>query len=104
MSTFRGESSGHMVTRNRHITLSNQNHVKIDISKLNEVVTIRDKSILIESGCNMETLINVALQNGLIPKVLPELKEITVGGAIVGEHLQFLTHGDSETKFQRWGC
>lgn len=79
--------------RNRvgHVVSTSESTSKyLDISGLNRVlqVDIDKKTILAEGNCNMETIFEAGLANGLVPKVFPELKEITVGGAIVGAGLE----------------
>ena len=79
--------SGHVITKDKDkAQTSCTDQIVIDISGLNKIVNVRNfsQTIIVESGCSMETLLNVSLANGLIPKVLPEFRDITVGGAIVG--------------------
>lgn len=59
---------------------------KIDLSDFNKVIYINEESkyVEIEGSTTFETLVNETLQKKLMPPVVPELKTITVGGAIVG--------------------
>jgi hypothetical protein len=71
--------------------------IRIDLSPYSSVLTVdkTKKTVMVESGCHIEALIDACLKEGLIPKVLPEFRDITVGGAIVGTAL--------EASSFRWG-
>ena len=77
---------GHVITKAKDKAQTCTDQIVIDISGLNKIVNVQNisQTIIVESGCSMETLLTVSLANGLIPKVLPEFRDITVGGAIVG--------------------
>jgi delta24-sterol reductase len=57
-----------------------------DLSLLREVLSISSDhaTITAEPGVTMEALVAAALPHGLMPKVVPEFRRITVGGAIMG--------------------
>ena len=57
-----------------------------DLSLLREVLIVSqdDATITAEPGVTMEELVAAALKKGLMPKVVPEFRAITVGGAIMG--------------------
>lgn len=59
---------------------------QIDVSGFNKVISINktDMTAWVESSCNMEYLIDTLLPYNLMPKVVPEFKHITVGGAVQG--------------------
>ena len=59
---------------------------QLDMSELNSIIQIdREKRIaIVEPRVTMERLVRATLAHGLIPPVVPEFKEITVGGAIMG--------------------
>ena len=59
---------------------------KPDLSSLDQVldVSIDDATVLAEPGVTMEQLVAATLPRGLAPKVVPEFRDITVGGAING--------------------
>ena len=80
------ERSGHVVTKVSNYVQPRLDQILVDISGLNKIVHVKreSQSILVECGCSMETLLDTSLANGLVPKVLPEFRDITVGGAIVG--------------------
>eukprot|EP00929_Paragymnodinium_shiwhaense_P009931 TRINITY_DN114351_c0_g1_i1.p1 TRINITY_DN114351_c0_g1~~TRINITY_DN114351_c0_g1_i1.p1 ORF type:complete len:661 (+),score=145.88 TRINITY_DN114351_c0_g1_i1:72-1985(+) len=61
-----------------------------DTSSLDSVISVDVAAGVIEAEplVTMETLVEVALSNGLLPKVLPEFRGITVGGAVVGAALE----------------
>ena len=57
-----------------------------DLSLLNQVLAIsHDKAtVTAEPRVTMEQLVSATLPHGLAPKVVPEFRHITVGGAIMG--------------------
>jgi len=59
---------------------------KIDISDLNEVLSIdpETKICTAEPGVTFADLVEETLRYGLVPIIVPELKTITVGGAVSG--------------------
>lgn len=58
----------------------------IDISGLNRILSIDPsaRTCTAEPGVTFEELVRATLQQGLAPAVVPELKGITVGGAVAG--------------------
>ena len=75
---------------------------KIDISDLTEVLSIDPvKRICIaESGVTFVDLVTATLSHGLLPIVVPELKTITIGGAVAGcsiESMSFVHGGFHDT-------
>ena len=59
---------------------------KIDVSDLTEVLSIDPDARLCvaESGVTFVDLVRATLAYGLVPVVVPELKTITIGGAVAG--------------------
>ena len=59
---------------------------KIDVSDLTEILEIDPVNwrCIAESGVMFDDLVEATLRHGLVPKVVPELKSITVGGAGTG--------------------
>jgi FAD/FMN-containing dehydrogenase len=59
---------------------------RLDVSSLNHVLDIDTDSLTItaEGMTTFEDIVNESLAHGLIPLVVPELKTITIGGAIAG--------------------
>ena len=75
---------------------------KIDISDLTEILEIDpDKRVCVaESGVTFVDLVAATLAHGLVPIVVPELKEITIGGAVAGcsiESMSFVHGGFHDT-------
>jgi FAD/FMN-containing dehydrogenase len=75
---------------------------KIDISDLTEILHIDvDRKICVaESGVTFVDLVQATLAHGLVPIVVPELKTITIGGAVAGcslESMSFMHGGFHDT-------
>lgn len=66
----------------------------IDVSMLNRVleIDVEQKLCLAEPGVTFEALVNETLKHGLIPMVVPELKGITVGGAVAGCSVESMSY------------
>src|SRR3989338_8628363 len=67
---------------------------KIDISDLNEIILIdREKQICIaEPGVTFVDLVKATLKYSLVPIVVPELKTITIGGAVAGCSIESMSY------------
>jgi hypothetical protein len=63
-----------------------KNTRKIDITSFNNIIEIDslNRICIAESGVTFAELVKETLKHGLIPTVVPELKTITLGGAIAG--------------------
>ncbi len=75
---------------------------KIDISDLTEILEIdpERRICVAESGVTFVDLVAATLVHGLVPIVVPELKEITIGGAVAGcsiESMSFVHGGFHDT-------
>lgn len=75
---------------------------KVDISALNEILSIntQDKTCIAEPGVTFADLAKETMRHGLIPLIVPELKTITVGGAVAGcsiESMSFKYGGFHDT-------
>jgi FAD/FMN-containing dehydrogenase len=75
---------------------------KIDISDLNEILEIdpERRICVAESGVTFVDLVDATLAHGLVPIVVPELKTITIGGAVAGcsiESMSFVHGGFHDT-------
>src|SRR4029078_10481637 len=75
---------------------------KIDISDLTEILEIDPvKRICVaESGVTFVDLVSATLRHNLVPIVVPELKTITIGGAVAGcsiESMSFVHGGFHDT-------
>jgi len=59
---------------------------RVDASSLTNIIDIdvENKTCVCEPGVSFETLVRATLPHGLIPAVVPELRGITIGGAIAG--------------------
>ena len=59
---------------------------KIHVEQLNHVLSIdeQNQSITVEPDVSMRELVDATLEHGMIPHVVPEFPEITVGGGIQG--------------------
>lgn len=70
---------------------------KVDISDLNDIIDIDpEKRICIaEPGVTFVDLVSATMQYGLVPIIVPELKTITIGGAISGCSIESMSfkHG-----------
>lgn len=66
---------------------------KIDISDLNEVllVDVPNRLCVAEPGVTFIDLVRATLPHGLVPIVVPELKTITIGGAVSGCSLESMS-------------
>lgn len=71
---------------------------RLDCGHLNRVLKIDPikKIALVEPRVTIEELVKAALEVGLTPAVVPEIKDITVGGAIMGVGAESASH--------RFGC
>lgn len=78
---------GHRIPK---LSFSNfHNNASMNERKDDTVIVDVDKLLVkVGSACSMEKLLQQTMQHGMLPKVLPELKQITVGGAIVGAALE----------------
>lgn len=62
----------------------------LDLSDLDEVLHIdaRRRICVAEPGVTFEHLVDATMRHGLAPRVVPELKEITIGGAVSGGSIE----------------
>ncbi|OAL52756.1 FAD-binding domain-containing protein [Pyrenochaeta sp. DS3sAY3a] len=65
---------------------SRQRNQIIDVSSLNHVLQVKrdEKTVLVEPNVPMDKLVEATLAEGLLPKVVMELPNITVGGGFAG--------------------
>jgi FAD/FMN-containing dehydrogenase len=78
------------------------NDARLDVSDLNEIVSIDPvaRTCTAESGVTFVDLVAATMARGLIPIIVPELKTITVGGAVAGcsiESMSFRYGGFHDT-------
>lgn len=59
---------------------------KLDVSDLDEILEANPelRLCIAEPGATFEQIVNATLLYGLVPVVVPELKTITIGGAVAG--------------------
>lgn len=62
----------------------------LDLSTLDQILSIdvEAKTMDVEPGVSMESLFDATYRYGLMPKVVPEFRGITVGGAVMGAALE----------------
>jgi len=67
---------------------------KIDLSDLNEIIHIdpEKKICIAEPGVTFVDLVTVTLKHGLVPITVPELKTITIGGAVAGCSIESMSY------------
>lgn len=67
---------------------------KVDISDLDEVLEVDPVTMTCtaEPGVTFVDLVEVTLKHGLLPIVVPELKTITIGGAVSGCSLESMSY------------
>lgn len=67
---------------------------KLDISDLNEILSIDPVARLCvaEPGVTFVDLVAATLAHGLVPIVVPELKTITIGGAVAGCSIESMSY------------
>ncbi len=58
----------------------------LDVSGLSGVIEVdaRTRTAEVQGMCTYETLVDVTLAHGLVPLVVPQLRTITLGGAVTG--------------------
>jgi len=73
-------------TSNLFRTRKNNHSNSLNVKTLNQVIHIDPVNLIaeVEGMTTYETLVEETLKYGLLPPVAPELKTITVGGALVG--------------------
>ena len=69
---------------------------KIDVSDLNEIIEIdkKNKICVAEPGITFIDLVKATLKHNLVPIVVPELKTITIGGAVSGCSIESMSYKD----------
>lgn len=66
----------------------------IDLSELDHVleVDVEGRTCTAESGVTFKALVEATLPHGLVPKVVPELEGITLGGAVSGCSVESMSY------------
>lgn len=67
---------------------------RIDIRYLNEIIDINteQKICIAEAGLTFSDMVRATLKHGLIPYNVPELKTITIGGAVAGCSMESMSY------------
>ncbi len=67
---------------------------RIDLSRLNSIIEIDTaaRTCTAESGVTFSDLVKATMEHGLIPMTVPELKTITVGGAVSGCSIESMSY------------
>jgi FAD/FMN-containing dehydrogenase len=88
--SFKKKAVGHQVPKR-----DDKRHTdrKIDVSDLDEILEIDPvrMTCTAEPGVTFDALVDETLKYGLVPTVVPELKTITVGGAVAGCSLESMS-------------
>jgi FAD/FMN-containing dehydrogenase len=68
--------------------------VKLDVSGLNRVLSIdpTTRTCVAESGVSFSDLVTATMKYNLIPTTVPELKHITIGGAVAGCSVESMSY------------
>lgn len=67
---------------------------KINVRGLNEIleIDVKNKICIAEPGVTFSDLVKATLKLGLIPKLVPELRTITIGGAVSGCSVESMSY------------
>ncbi|PIT88220.1 MAG: hypothetical protein COU29_03050 [Candidatus Magasanikbacteria bacterium CG10_big_fil_rev_8_21_14_0_10_36_32] len=80
-----------------HVVPNNNQKIKttkINIGELTDIleINVSEKTCVVESGVTFINLVKATLPLGFIPYVVPELKNITIGGAISGCSVESMSY------------
>jgi FAD/FMN-containing dehydrogenase len=89
--SFKKKTVSHQVPKPNDKTYNDE---KIDLSDLNEIINIDTKELICtaEPGVTFEDLVKETLKYNLVPYTVPELKTITIGGAVAGASLESMSY------------
>ena len=65
---------------------------RLDVQGFNQVLSIRDNHVEAEGMIPYEALTGACLAQGVMPAVVPQLKTITLGGAVAGVGIESSSH------------
>ena len=65
---------------------------RLDVRGFNQVLSVRDNFVEAEGMIPYEALTAACLQHGVMPAVVPQLKTITLGGAVAGVGIESSSH------------
>jgi FAD/FMN-containing dehydrogenase len=92
--SLRKRSVSHLVPKRNDVRRSDE---KIDLRDFDEILHVDPNAriCVAEPGVTFVDLVRVTLRYGLVPIVVPELKTITIGGAVTGASLESMSfrHG-----------
>ena len=85
--SFKKKAVSHQVPKPNDKTYDDE---KIDLSNLDEIIEINKDELTCtaESGVTFVDLVNETIKHNLVPYTVPELKTITIGGAVAGASLE----------------
>lgn len=81
----RQKPAGHLSHCTRDVQLEGH---PIPLNTLNGILGLEDSGVWVEPGVTMRQLLDWTVRQGLVPPVVAEFQEITVGGAIMGAALE----------------
>lgn len=89
--SFKKKAVSHEVPKVHDIRYSDE---EIDISDLNEIINIDIENHICtaEPGVTFVKLVSETLKYGLVPIIVPELKTITIGGAVAGCSIESMSY------------
>ena len=89
--SLKKKAVSHQVPKPRDRKYSDE---KIDISDMNEIIHIDTKAqvCIAEPGVTFVDLVNATIKCGLVPIIVPELKTITIGGAVAGCSIESMSY------------
>ncbi|MEI8174746.1 MAG: FAD-binding oxidoreductase, partial [bacterium] len=89
--SFRKRAVSHQVPKIQDRTYQDE---KIDLSDLNKIIEINEdtKTCIAEPGVTFVDLVKETLKYNLVPFTVPELKTITIGGAVAGASLESMSY------------
>ena len=98
--SLRKQAVSHLVLKPRDKRHSDD---KIDVSDLNEILAIDPKTLTCtaEPGVTFTELVDATLRYGLAPIIVPELRTITIGGAVAGCSLESMSFRSEEHTSER---
>ena len=78
----------------------------LDVSRLDQVIEVdaAERTAEVQGMCTYEHLVAATLPHGLIPYVVPQLKTITLGGAVTGLGIESTSFraGSRTSRCSRW--
>jgi FAD/FMN-containing dehydrogenase len=89
--SFKKKSVSHQVPKTNDKTYNDE---KIDLSDLNQIIEINkdEQTCTAEPGVTFFDLVEETLKYNLVPFTVPELKTITIGGAVAGASLESMSY------------